>query len=159
MNNNLRKKLNRIDVSKCRLKNGNTIEEELKQHAEILAECLNDALVDVYESYTPSVYRRTYGLMQSVEVGDIKVIIYSGKANLSIKVGFNDNAVHTGLDGKDANVAVLLNEGWQHKNGATPYFSYRDGEHFIEKAVEMYKLRVTKPFKVKININGEVTVL
>lgn len=68
-------------------------------------------------------------------------------------LGFDDGAWHTGLDGKDVNTAVLLNEGWQTsgKFKDVPYFGYRKATHFIEKAVEEYRRSVQNPFNVKIN--------
>lgn len=79
-------------------------------------------------------------------------------AALSISVGFDAGALHTGFDGRVVNTAVLLNEGWQThgKFANVPYFGYREPTHFIEKAIEMYRQKVADPFEVKINKNYNI---
>lgn len=155
---NLKENLKNLDISKLKLKNGKSLESELKRHAAILADCIMEQLDKVYDSYEPKIYKRTYNLYNSVYIDD-KVVaqVTSKSAALSITVSFDDGAFHTGFDGQKVNTAVLLNEGWQtHGRFANvPYFGYREPTHFIEKAVEAYKQRVSDPFEIKINKNYE----
>ena len=150
----LKKQLQKLDVSKLKTVGGDTVEKELKRHARFLANCIMYRLDQVYDSYTPKIYNRTYDLCNSVYVDDkVFAEVFSTGASLSIKVCFDDGAWHRGLNGKKVNTAVLLNEGWQ-THGAfanVPYFGYREPTHFIELAVEDYKRGVPKPFDVKIN--------
>ena len=150
----LKKQLQKLDVSKLKTVGGDTVEKELKRHARFLANCIMYRLDQVYDSYTPKIYNRTYDLYNSVYVDDkVFAEVSSTGASLSIKVCFDDGAWHQGLDGKKVNTAVLLNEGWQ-THGAfanVPYFGFREPTHFIELAVEDYKRGVPKPFDVKIN--------
>ena len=150
----LKKQLQKLDVSKLKTVGGDTVEKELKRHARFLANCIMYRLDQVYDSYEPKVYNRTYDLYNSVYVDDkVFAEVSSTGASLSINVCFDDGAWHRGLNGKKVNTAVLLNEGWQ-THGAfanVPYFGFREPTHFIELAVEDYKRGVPKPFDVEIN--------
>lgn len=153
---NLKASLKNLDISRLKLKNGKSVETELKRHAAILADCILDQLDKVYDAYEPKIYKRTYNLYNSVCVDNKVVAEVTAKgAALSITVGFDEGALHTGLDGKIVNTAVLLNEGWQThgKFANVPYFGYREPTHFIEKAIEAYKQKVSDPFEVQINKN------
>lgn len=155
---NLKKKLRNLDVSKLKMKNGRTVEAELKRHSEILGDCIMECLDEVYDSYTTKVYQRSFGLYNSLYIEDVvRVDISSGGANLGIALHFDDNAMHRNFDGADMNTAVLINEGWQtHGSFAdVPMLGWRTGEHFIEKGIEKYKRKVSNPFKVRFTINGE----
>lgn len=147
--------LKKKDVSKLKLKNGNNIEKELRHHAAVLANCITEELSDVYDSYSPSVYSRTYGLYNSIYIGDTKIKV--SIKGLAMSISFDDGAIHKGFFGEDANVAVLLNEGWQ-THGAfadVPYLGHRNATHFIEKGIERYKSKVSRPFAVRLTINNE----
>lgn len=153
-----KKQLKNLDVSKLKLKNGHIIENELKRHASILADCIMECLDEVYDSYTPKIYHRSYGLYDSLYIDDVvRVDVSSGGTNLSIALQFDENAVHKSFEGKDMNTAVLINEGWQTHGSfsSVPMLGWRTGEHFIEKGIEKYKRKVSKPFKVRFTINNE----
>lgn len=64
--NNLNKQLGKLDISKLKLANGNTLKQELEHHARILADCIQKELDNVYDSYEPVQYVRTYGLYNSL---------------------------------------------------------------------------------------------
>ena len=51
---NLKEILKNLDVSKLKLKNGKSVEAELKKHAAILADCILYQLDKVYDSYERS---------------------------------------------------------------------------------------------------------
>lgn len=151
---NLKNQLKRLDITKLKTADGTSLEEDMKRHARFLADCVMRRLNEVYESYEPKVYQRTYRLYNSVYIDDIPVIkITAAGATLSMHVRFDDGVFRKGLDGKEVNVAVLLNEGWQTKGAFknVPYFGFREPTHFIEKAVEDYKKGIKNPYDVKIN--------
>lgn len=155
---NWKKQLSNLDVSKLKLKNGHTVEAELKQHASILADCIMECLDTVYDSYTPRIYQRSYGLYNSLYIDDVfSVDISSNGESLCIGLHFDDNAVHKSFDGEDVNTAVLINEGWQTHGSFShvPYLGWRSETNFIDKGIEKYKQKVTKPFKVRFTINDE----
>lgn len=154
----LRKQLQKLNVSKLKLKNGNTVEKELRNHARVLADCIMEELDNVYDARTPKVYQRSYGLYNSLYIDDVVRVDVSAKgASLSIGLHFDDGAVHKSFSGEDANTAVLINEGWQTHGSFShvPYLGYREGTHFIEKGIEKYKRRVGNPFTVKFTINND----
>lgn len=155
---NLKSQLRNLDVSKLKMKNGSTVEAQLKKHAEILADCIMECLDEVYDSYTPKAYVRSYGLYHSLYIDNVvRVDVSANGANLSIGLHFDDEAIHKSFDGENMNVAVLINEGWQtHGSFAdVPMLGWRTGEHFIEKGIEKYKRKVSNPFKVRLTINDE----
>lgn len=140
------------------MKNGNTVKDELKRHASILADCIMEELDSVYDSYTPKVYKRSYDLYNSLYIDDVvKIDISTSGVGLSIGIHFDEGAIHKGFYGDDANTAVLLHEGWQTHGSFSdvPYLGYREGTHFIEKGIEKYKQQVARPFAVRFTINNE----
>lgn len=153
-----RKQLQKLDVSKLKMKNGGTVENELKRHASILADCIMEELDNVYDARTPKVYQRSCDLYNSLYIDDVVRVDISAKgANLSIGLHFDDGAMHQSFSEEDANTAVLLNEGWQTHGSFSqvPYLGYREGTHFIEKGIEKYKRKVSNPFTVKFIINDD----
>lgn len=158
MSSNLKKQLKHLDVSKLKLKNESTVEVELKRHASILADCIMEALDNVYDARTPKVYQRSYDLYNSLYIDDGVRVDVSGKgASLSIALHFDDGSIHKSFNGEDANTAVLLNEGWQTHGSFShvPYLGFREGTHFIEKGIERYKRRVNNPFMIKFSVNDD----
>lgn len=158
MSSNLKRQLKNLDVSKLKLKNGSTVEIELKRHASILADCIMEALDNVYDARTPKVYQRSYDLYNSLYIDDVIRVDVSAKGtSLSIGLHFDDGAIHQSFSGEDVNTAILLNEGWQTHGSFShvPYLGYREGTRFIEKGIEKYKRRVNNPFTVKFTINDE----
>jgi hypothetical protein len=152
--NSLKKLLKSMDVSKMKLDNGKTIEQELRHHADILAACISQQLWVVYASYMPVLYKRTFALQHSL-LTDSRVYteVKGTKMFVSVRLGFGDGAWHTGLDGKSINTALLLNEGWQThgKFADVPYFGFREATHFVDKAIEAYRQSVKNPLDVQIN--------
>lgn len=156
----IRKQLKNLDVSKLKLKNGNTIEKELKRHAAVLADCIMEELDKVYDSYDPVVYERSYDLYNSLYIDQtIKIDVTASGASLSIGLSFDDGAMHRSFDGEMKNTAWLINDGWQtHGRFASiPYFGYRESTNFIEHGIEKYKSKVSNPFTVELTKGTEVT--
>lgn len=154
--NDIKKQLRNLDVSKLRMLNGNTVQNELKQHARILANCIMEELNKVYSGYLPKVYERTYDLYNSVEIDDVlKVEVGTKGTTLSMRVYFNDGAIHSSLYGNNVNMAELLNNGWTVKKDVwfkeIYHFGYYEGSHFIEKAIQKYRSRVRNPFEIQVN--------
>lgn len=153
------KKLKNVDTTKLKLKNGKSIEDELKRHAKILMNCIEDEIYDsVYASYSPIAYKRTMGLAESLYVGDTEIKIGANGLTMSVEICFGESAFHENFFGEQMNTAVLLNEGFQtHGSFANiPYLGYHEGTHFVENGIERYKNTVQKPFAVRFKINNEV---
>lgn len=156
----LEKQLRKLDVSKLKMKNGNTVEMELKRHASYLADCIMYELDKVYDSYTPKLYERSYGLYDSLHIGNVGVSIRSSGTSLSIEMSFDEGAYHRSFDGNLVNTAILLNEGYRTSGRLKDilYLGYRDATHFIDKGIQRYKRQMKNPFEVKLTINDEVRI-
>lgn len=151
---NLKQQLKNLDVSKLKLVNGGTIAKELQRHAAILADCIMLELDKVYDSYEPKVYQRTYGLYNSLIIGNLKLDISTSGTSLSINLTFDRGAFHKSLDGKEVNVAILLNEGWHYDSWRDiPMFTHREPTYFMQRGIERYKKSVSNPFKIRLTIN------
>lgn len=118
-------------------------------------------LNNIYDSYEPKKYKRTYSLYDSFYMDEnVRIQVSAAGSSLSIKMGFDDGAIHSGFYGDKVNTAVLLNEGYQTHGSFkdVPYLGFREPTHFIEKGINRYKQKVNKPFTVKVTINDEVRV-
>lgn len=159
MNSNIIKQLEKLNVSKLKLKNGNTVQKELEHHAAILCDCIQYELDKVYDSREPKVYRRTYDLYDSIYIGDTTIKVSSSGCTMSVKIEFDDKgALHTGFMGEEAFMPTLLNEGYQtHGRFAdVEYLGWRSPTHFLEAGIERYKRSVDRPFTVKLTIDDDI---
>lgn len=131
-----------IDIRKLRLPNGRTFEQQMKYEAKRFLKILQEEIDEWYRSYSPVVYQRTYAMRDSIYAEDFVDIDSSG-TQLTVKLKQTDEAMHKSLWGGDeVNALLLMNEGYQVKSGwhkDIPYFGYRPGGHFLEKAVERFK--------------------
>ena len=154
---NIRKQLRRLDVSKLKMKTGRTVEQEIRYHASILADCIMEEMQDSIYEYSNKVYKRTYDLWNSLYIDDkMRVDVSAKGTSLSIGVHFSDEVMHENFFGQNVNVAGILNEGYEWGNNPhIPYLSEREATNFIDNGILKYKQRVTKPCKVKFTINGE----
>ena len=132
----------KIDIKKLRLPNGRIFEQQMKYEAKRFLKILQEEIDDWYMSYSPVVYQRTYAMRDSIYAEDIVDIDTSGM-QLTIKIKQTDAAMHKSLWGDgEVNALLLMNEGYQVKSGwhkDIPYFGYREGGHFLEKAVERFE--------------------
>lgn len=155
----LKKQLRNLDASKLKLRNGNTVEKELKHHAGILANCIIEEIDALYENYTPKVYKRSYALYDSLYIEDkVRVDISAKGSSLSIHLGFDDDGViREGIMGEEADIVLLLNDGYRtHGSFANvPMFGWRNGAGFLEAGIAKYKKRVSKPFPVRLEKNDK----
>ncbi len=154
---NISKQLEKLNLEKLKLKNGQNVTNELKRHASILTDCIILELNNVYDGYTPKVWKRDYSLYNSIYIDNfVEIKVTNKKLTAAITIHFDEGAYHRNFYGRNMNTAILLNEGWRWKsNTATPYLSHREGTHFIEKGIARYKKSVTSPFTVKLNILNE----
>ena len=155
---NIIAKLRNLDVSKLRMKNGRTVEQELRYHTSILSDCIMEEMESSIYDYSPRVYRRTFDIWNSLYINDkVRVDVSSKGTSLSISVQFSDEVMHENFEVEKVNVAAILNEGYKtHGSFAeVPMFGFRDATNFIDNAILKYKQRVSKPFTVKFTINGE----
>lgn len=143
-----------LDIRKLRLPNGRTIEQQMKYEAKRFMKILQEEIDIWYRSYSPSIYQRTYAMRDSIYAEDYVEIDSSG-TQLTVKIKYTDEAMHDSLwgDGK-INTLLLMNNGYQvqsgwHKN--IENFGYREGGHFLERAVERFNR--DNSFGIEINID------
>lgn len=155
---NIRKQLKNLDVSKLKLKNGRSVEQELKRHAEILYDCILEEMDNsIYSVYSPKVYMRNFNLYNALRINDM-VKISAKNSSFYVELYFDeDDVMHKNFFGEKVDVATILNEGYQtHGSFAdVPMLGWRDATKFIDNGILKYKQKVTNPFKVKFTINGE----
>ena len=143
-----------IDIKKIRLKNGRTVEEQMQYEAKRFLSILQEEIDEWYRQYTPSVYQRTGNMRNSVYVDDVVDVDVSG-TQLIVRVKYNDGAIHQSLWGQDdADTLMLMNNGYQVSSGwhkDIPYFGFRQGGHFLERAVERFNRESSFGIKVKFD--------
>lgn len=142
-----------FDIRKLQLHNGRTIEQQMKYEAKRFLKILQEEIDEWYRSYSPTVYSRSYGMKNSIYAEDLVNIDSSG-TQLTIKIKYTDEAMHESLWGGSVDTLLLMNNGYQVKNGwhkDIPYFGFREGGYFLEKAVERFNQ--DNQFGIEINID------
>lgn len=130
-----------IDITKLRLSNGRTVEQQLRYEAKRFVWILQDEIDKWYRSYSPVEYQRTYHMQNCIYAEDyIEVDLNTNK--LSIQIRFTDDAFHKSLwEDREVNTLLLMNDGYRVSDGwhkEIPNFGYREGGHFFEKAVARF---------------------
>lgn len=130
-----------FDIRKLRLPNGRTVEQQMKYEAKRFLKILQEEIDSWYASYSPEIYHRSYDMRNSIYAEDIVDIDSSG-TQLTIKIKYTDDAIHQSLWGGDeVDTLLLMNDGYQVKSGwhrNIENFGYREGGHFLERAVERF---------------------
>lgn len=142
-----------FDIRKLRLKNGRTVEQQMKYEAQRFMKILQEEIDKWYHSYSPTMYQRTYAMKDSIYAEDIVDIDSSG-TQLTIKIKYSELAMHQSLWGDDVNALLLMNNGYQISSGwhkDIPNFGYREGGRFLESAVERFNR--DNYFGIEINID------
>lgn len=121
--------------------NGRTVEQQMKYEGQRFMNILQEEIDEWYLKYTPSMYQRTYAMHSSIFADDLVDIDCSG-TTLEVRVKYSDLAMHKSLWSDDeVNTLFLLNNGYQVSSGwhkDIPYFGYREGGHFLDRAVERF---------------------
>lgn len=143
-----------FDLRKLVLPTGNTIEKQLKAEADRFLKILQEEIDAWYFSYTPTIYNRTYNMRDSISVDDV-VKVYPSKNQLVIDIVYSDDAFHKSFWSDNViNSIELMNEGYKVKSGwhkDIANFGYREGGHFIEKAIARFNKNNPLGIDIKIN--------
>lgn len=157
-NQSILRQLQKLKIENLEL-NGHSVAAELRRHAHILADCIMYELDKMYDSYKPKVYKRTYALYDALYVDSAPILeIHHHGAEISIKLHFDDGAIHPNVLGGQTDVVGLINDGYKTDGRNIPMFSERPGAHFIEKGIQGYKNKVKSPFPVIVTKNGKEQV-
>lgn len=143
-----------IDIRKLTLPNGRTLEKQMKYEAKRFLKILQEEIDRWYRLYSPKIYQRTYDMRNSIYAEDLVQVSNSGD-NLQIKINYDDTAFHKSLwDASNINSILLMNNGYQVSKGwhkDIENFGYREGGHFLERAV--YRFNKENDFGIDIIIN------
>lgn len=130
-----------IDFRKLKLKNGKTVEQQLKIEAQRFKNILQKNIDEWYSSYSPTVYQRTYKMRNSIYADDI-VSIDTSSGTLKIVIKYTDEVFNDSLFGDGSiNTLYLMNSGYAVENGwhkDIPYFGFRKGGSFLQKSVQEF---------------------
>lgn len=144
-----------FDIRKLVLPTGNTIEKQLKVEADRFLKILQEEIDAWYFSYTPMIYDRTYNMRDSIRVDDV-VRVYPSKNQLVIDIVYSDDAFHKSLWSDDViNSIEFMNEGYKVKSGwhkDIANFGYREGGHFLEKAIARFNKNNPLGIDIKIKL-------
>ena len=122
-----------LDITKLKLPNGRTAEQQLLEEGRRFKACLDEELTAFYGSYSPSMYGRTGGLRNSVGMPEVS----TGGGAIIVTVRSTGSEYHASLYGGEANTMKLMNEGYKTVKPPfrdVPYFGYRGGYNFLENA-------------------------
>ena len=132
-----------IDISKLRLSNGRTIAQQLQYEARRFIDILQEEIDVWYHSYSPVGYERTWKMRNSIYAEDY-VSVDVDMRRFAIRIKFTNDAYHKSLwENSEVNVLLLMNYGYEVKAGwhkDIPYFGYREGGHFLEKAMARFNI-------------------
>lgn len=169
---NIKNQLKGIDIKKIKMANGETLEQNLKEEANRLRDCIQIRLEEYLNSYEPIEYKRTGGLGSSLHVDDflnVRVV----RNGLEIDLFFDDGAIHKSGDGirttrgtewqgngEEVNTAFLLNYGYEVEKDVwfkkIENFGYREGAGFVELGINDFNKTNTLGIKITKKFNDEV---
>ena len=136
-------KLKRIVIKKAKLANGKTVEQNLKEAVDYLYDCIQDEIDFMYDSYSPSYYKRRpdgANLRTALYAEDfIQARIKDNRIELSLKFSNNVWAWNFNKDHRSpVNVLMLNGWCWHGYTGEEDRFRRFDGYDYIDKGVQKF---------------------
>lgn len=135
-------------AGKLKYDDGKTINAALRSEAKRLKQLIEKYIQQYYDSYYPIEYDRTGAMGKAVRVE-------TNIDDLHIAVYFDDSAYHPSVFNSQylRFVPTLMDSGWAWKNQTVSIyrFSFFEGEHFIQKAIDEFN----QNNKYKFNITVE----
>lgn len=133
--------LKNINVGKLKMKNGKTVTQNLRYEAKRLMDCIQSEIDNYYNSYDPSVYKRTYRFQGALYAEDfINIDVKDNMVYIYLRFQ-SDLAYHDSFSGKDVFVPLLINDGWcwdGWEDAQDDHFHKYSGFHFLEKGIEKF---------------------
>lgn len=122
----IRKQLTKLAVMKMKTGNGETYAEKLKREVDRLYDCIQKRIDEYYDSYEPSVYKRTWRFHGSLYAEDLVDIRINGnQVELSLRF-HSDLAYHdTWTEKGNGFTPILLNYGFTN-NALKNYLGLED---------------------------------
>ena len=149
--------LKNINVGKLKMKNGKTVTQNLRYEAKRLMDCIQSEIDNYYNSYDPSVYKRTYRFQGALYAEDfINVEVKNNFVYINLRF-HPDLAYHDSFSGKEMFVPLLINDGWcwGGYTGEEDHFRRYDGYHFLEKGIEKWNQNNSMGLKVTLDKTWE----
>lgn len=136
------------------------MENYMKQLGNLLKDCIQYYLDLYYAQRSPSVYKRTFGLQNSLQIEDF-VNISLDTQLLTINLSFNDNLSwgNSLWNSSDGYKPILIDQGWEVKKDVwfkdIEHFGWQSGANFIENGIKEFLREVDDP-NVHVILDGEV---
>jgi hypothetical protein len=120
----------------------NNIRKILTQEARRLERYMKEELQSYFNSYEPTVYKRTGDTVRSIEVKEPRKL---GLNSWGIEIGFDEDLAnhdsYIGDNQPQGYTPWLLEVGWDIRDKIpydAPMFTHHDGTQYISKAVERF---------------------
>ena len=123
--------------------NGKTLTQVIQEAALDLVSYIEEGIAEFYASYSPSMYGRTGGLTYTMRASDIGSII-TNLPTISLTVQVHPDMKSSLWGSGDIDAFWLMNDGYAVRSGwfkNIPYFGYRSGARYVEKAVAKCKAK------------------
>ena len=122
----------------------------LEKEAKRLKKMIATEVGNYYGSYSPTVYDRTFGLINSLKIDKA----YHDGQYLIVKIYFDPTmgmaTQPSKMGGDPGFTPILINYGWRWKRRTGPYrFAYYEGFYFWGRALE--KFNANNPYKLRID--------
>src|SRR5574344_500159 len=147
------RQLKNLDIGKLKKKNGKTVTQNMQYEAKRLMNCIQEEIDNYYNSYSPTIYNRSFRFQESLYAEDF--INIDVKDNMVyIYLRFQSNlAYHDSFSGEDVFVPLLINDGWcwDGYTGSEDRFKRYDGYHFLEKGIEKWNQSNSMRLKVYLD--------
>lgn len=165
MAKSIRDQLNAIIASKVKMKNGETLQEQLSREVRRLYDCIQHYIDKYYNAYQPKAYDRTWrfhGALYAEDFIDARIV----GNTIQLSVQFNDDLVmHDNFVGGKSYIAPMLNWGWKAPKlaaslGRSVYrLTYYEGAHFIEDGINLFNRSNSLGIKIHIDaVHEGVTI-
>lgn len=157
MAKSLKDQLNAIIASKVKMRNGETLQDQLSREVRRLYDCIQYYIDKYYDNYKPSTYKRTWrfhGALYAEDFIDARII----GNTIQLSVLFHDDLVmHDNFIGGKSYIAPMLNWGWKAPKlaayiGHSVYrLTYFEGAHFIEDGIRLFNQSNSLGIKIHVN--------
>jgi hypothetical protein len=137
----------------------NQIRKVLSEAGQELQRLMIVELDAYYQSYEPTVYKRTGNTVDSIRVGNPKKIsINEWSLAITFDEGLANHPSYISADQPDGYTPWLLEVGWNIEDKvqpSRPMFTKHSGTHYITKAVNKFNQSNKHGLKVSVEHNGQ----
>jgi len=138
-----------------KLANGKDMKQIMKEEGQRLYDLIKEEIDNYYNSYSPSIYIRSYRLKEALRVDTVQ---QEGN-KLTIRVYFDSGlSVHSSIFNDDdvGDAAILINYGWKVKSDKVPDYprlKYYEGDGFLNRAINRFNS--INLYGLKVHVHSE----